>query len=683
MAGFLGARVVLLLNQPPNAEVQGTVHSIVAGETLSLLDVYFPATNSHLPAFTVQSSAIADIKVIVTKQDVAPPKPKISPHPPHRVDTKLSTVEYPPELQSPATYNDPAILSYDRTRPHKNAVELAAAVPTGLRHDPPAQEENIKRKRQPKQKVKDPSEVQQLPILDTETSRHGNVMDNHVKRDKGWRQTPLLQPAEEPAKQSKRKQKHTKGESQNGWATEDATDIQDMGEFDFEANHKLFDKQQVFDDLRKGDTTADEDRLVSHNKLAPRKNLLPSENVLSPKLETEDKGSDADTDVAFNTGRSSSRQSLARRHQARSNSGLPDGRSHVSSTTPSSDRLLQRSATANSKANRPLPISTVSGSKVGRNFSPHSATTTASKRMNGTRSPTGLYIQGDVPCPTLYPSALDLLEEETCSRYALPPEVITENAGRAIAEQAIAFIDSPAEMRRGSRPNTTKPGMTSSAHGFENVPPVIVVLAGTHTTGSRALAAARQLSSRGFKLIIVETPSQASNEQCGKQMSMIKKMIRAGANIKRGAWPKANEYIRGLNGPPVVIIDALLSGAKYEDVQESTHDDTLATDIRRMIDWANRSRAPVLSVKCPSGLSDHDGSATIVDGEPLAIKADRLVALGAPVTGVLEALKLGEGFDILLADIGINIALKADDAVSFGTQWTVPLTFVATEQDAD
>jgi len=117
------------------------------------------------------------------------------------------------------------------------------------------------------------------PVMNFEVFRNGNDMSGSVRRGKGWRQTPLLQPSPQSAnspqlsggkKKSRREIDHDKEVSQNGWATEDVTDIQELEEFDFEANHRLFDKKSVFEGLRMGDTTADEDRLVGHNKVPAR-----------------------------------------------------------------------------------------------------------------------------------------------------------------------------------------------------------------------------------------------------------------------------------------------------------------------------------------------------------------------------------------------------------------------------
>jgi enhancer of mRNA-decapping protein 3 len=109
-------------------------------------------------------------------------------------------------------------------------------------------------------------------------------------RSKGWRQTPLLEPnpSFQPFATLKRQKGRGKGRvDENGWATEDATDVQDMGDFDFIGSLAKFDKHSVFEKIQAEDSIAEEDRLVSHNRLpkvkpgtAGGKNLHYTENVL-------------------------------------------------------------------------------------------------------------------------------------------------------------------------------------------------------------------------------------------------------------------------------------------------------------------------------------------------------------------------------------------------------------------
>lgn len=536
-------------------------------------------------------------------------------------------------------------------------------------------------------------QAQEVPpaVMNIEVSRNGNDMNGTVKRGKGWRQTPLLQPSPQPgASPSKgvkmtRRQREERREGQNGWATEDATDIQDLGDFDFEASNTLFDKKTVFDELRQGDTTADEDRLVGHNRLARPgtyggKNLHPTENVLSPKLPAEDASSDADTEMNFHTGRSSSRHSVSKAQPSRQNSAVVDSR-HPLASSMSSERGLSRSTISLVGRNgKPLPVRANASPRPDRLHSPHSVV--SSKAAASPRPPVScqaphLALQhSNAPCPVLLPAALETLEAETSNRYGLTQDAITETAACSIAQVAMNMFN-PTEptSRRGSRTHATR------AHIDPASPPVVVVLAGNHTAGARAVAAARHLTPRHSKIILAEAQYESAatqEEQMVKQTLMLKRMVRAGADIKRGTWRKASNYIKNLSGPPAIIIDALLAGATYDSLlsPNAAHSEAAQRETREMIDWANRSRAPVLSIGCPSGVSGQDGSSTILDGEPLAVRPDRVLALGAPMIGVLEAMKNGESWEVDLADIGINIALKIEEAVAFGGVWVDGLRFV-------
>ena len=182
-------------------------------------------------------------------------------------------------------------------------------------------------------------------------------------RGKGWRQTPILQdqptfspgppesrgetPAVGPSKRKTRKQRQM-AQAKNGWATEDATDVLELPEFDFEGNLSKFDKRSVFDQIRNEDTTADEDRLVSINRL-PRpgtfggQKLHPSENVLE-KTRRSETSSSSDDDITMGSGRTSRRamsRASVKRRAFGSTSAIPDDQQNTSSNPPASNLLKQ------------------------------------------------------------------------------------------------------------------------------------------------------------------------------------------------------------------------------------------------------------------------------------------------------------------------------------------------------
>ncbi|KAF2719746.1 YjeF N-terminal domain-like protein [Polychaeton citri CBS 116435] len=823
MADFTGMIVRLTLKQPPNTVLHGRVQQVVAGQTLSLVDVQF-SNGDKVPHWVVQGAAIADLQVVNTNippgpavRQIEPPQPP-PPPPPTQTQPQNGSLGQPTQpYQQPkparatpqratSAFVDPAILSFrpstaqsriaakPPTESHASAsvpsqasyapLSQAAAPSTPIksmlakaaenlphpqssspfvgearepqRHTPQAelsttpqqgskpegadtrdpfgletgQNEAGSRKKvrrgQKKKPITGENSTQSIAlpppqVMNTEVSRNGNDMNGAMKRGKGWRSTPLLQPTSVPppagssSVRGKTPKKQPKQAEQNGWATEDATDIQDMGDFDFEANHKLFDKKTVFDQLRQGDTTADEDRLVSHNRHRPGtyggKNLHPTENVLSPTQGAKkssqadvDSSSDADTEANFNNGRSSSRHSVS--HPSLAKKKVPSRQNsqilgetrlgHPLSASMSSERGRRASKPAMSVANRssrPIP-SNVSSPRPDRTHSPQS---TISSSLRKTSPVTQLQVpsliarNSEETCPVLHPSALEMLETETVSRYGISHDAITESAARCIAETALRAMQNPGSTsRRDSRANTIRANVPSnlqmtSARSSLGQPAytTVVILAGNHTIGARAVAAARHLLPRNCNVIISEASYESSDSydaQLAAQTAIIKRMQKAGWAAKRGSWKKASQYIKQLPSPPAVIIDALLAGSTYEGLAAESSNTTvtaqLQSEAREMIDWANRSRAPVFSVGCPSGVSGIDGSATIVEGEPLAIRPDKLLALGLPMQGLLEAMKAGERWDVSVADIGINIALRGDDAVTFAGEWVMDTSFV-------
>ena len=98
-----------------------------------------------------------------------------------------------------------------------------------------------------------------------------------------------------------------------------------------------------------------------------------------------------------------------------------------------------------------------------------------------------------------------------------------------------------------------------------------------------------------------------------------------------------------------------------------------------MIDWSNRSRAPVISIECPSGYDEASGETTVVEGEPVAVKPDRVLALGAVLQGVFEAMVEGETWSLSVLDVGLSSQLTGNEAVRFGPEWSVELEFVQGE----
>ena len=406
---------------------------------------------------------------------------------------------------------------------------------------------------------------------------------------KGWRQTPLLEepvkantrlsraqntkappnltpvpasrgskPILDPAKSKRRRYKDE--EDQNGWATGEATDIQDMGDFDFEENHKKFDKRKVFDEIRRDDTTADESRLVSFNRLPPvrpgtlgGKNLHYSENVLdSPiKRSIEHSSSDSEVDASetrINSGRSLSRASTRRTAPSRKGSAM---------AKTSFDRI--------------------SSPKI------KSESSTSLRKTSATQAkPTLLLSQSNSVCPCISPLQMLELEQLAITELGITEDMMTENAARSIAQTAYG-LTSPDEV-----------GQATSA--------LIVILAGNNKTGSRAIATGRHLRNHGARVVLCILGLEREDDLIDSVRRQLKIFRNYGGQaIKQDALVRT---LRKLQSPTDLIIDALLGiHVSFDDLRS----DDQATYFQ-LVCWANGSDADVLALDAPSGVDASTGN---------------------------------------------------------------------------
>ncbi|GAM89028.1 hypothetical protein ANO11243_070620 [Dothideomycetidae sp. 11243] len=502
-----------------------------------------------------------------------------------------------------------------------------------------------------------------------------SVALNPQGKAKGWRSTPLLEEASGPgqtvdtppakpstlmvkpstrAKKSGRRSRQEQQAQQNGWATEDATDVQDMGDFDFEANLSKFDKKAVFETIRNDDMTADEDRLVSHNRIARPgtyggKNLHPTEMVLSPPIKPVGDSeldvlsySASDVDLANDRD---SRQSLQARNHVM---GAPER-----AISGIGERSLSRTLRNVSSNQRPLNASVLSAASLNRS--------TSSIRNSQTHSDRGgphlKVLSTGTPCPIVSRERLQHLVKEYGDIPGLCNGGLIEVTALAIAQavcKATYHLHDPS--RRNSRAS-----------------PVIVILAGNHDRGSYVLAAARYLLGKDFRLLVSYADSDkadASDALCSRQLALLRRLPRR-RNLWIDSWPLINAQIKKLKSPPALILDALLDGSSYGAIENIQS----AIETREVIDWCNRSRAQVISIACPSGYDDRTGETTVLEGEPVAVKPDRVLALGAALQGVFLAMSEGERWGLTVLDVGLSMVLHGKEVIRYGMDWSMDVEF--------
>ncbi|QQK40418.1 NAD(P)H-hydrate epimerase [Penicillium digitatum] len=665
---FIGYNVLVTLREPHGGKLVGQVANVF-GQRLLLQDVTFFWNGQRLPQYSIDASAIIDLSLETNTQ--APSQRQQLPQ--HQINPQLqpyAAMPLPPApTQSTPTqqqFNDPAILSFSKAPLVSNPfIETAStAVPANQIPGVVSASLRTSHKKLPRS-PQELSPLKQTPKRNRRgnqenireergyVAKHGAAASTNPK-SKGWRQTAFVEPAapalqDSPEARSRsgiklRKKKSRRyAEDPSGWATEDATDIQELGEFDFESNLSKFDKRTVFEQIRNDDTTADEERLVSFNrKVKPGtnggKNLHWTENVLdSPQ------NSDTGDDIEGMSEIKLSSDTLSTRERSRAPTHTQPPRKDSAIQAP--PMVPQLSALGRSQ----LHVN------ISRTTSPRPSRSSVSPMIAPNVSGSGCLrlTTTNRSCPTVSPLQTLEIEQISVAEFGLADEIITENAGRGIAEAAVALLSNDAAA------------------------PTLLILTGNHRTGARAIAAARHLRNRGHRVTVcllgLEHEAELL-ENCRKQLDIFRKV---GGRVLK--WEDLSARLATSDLGPDLIIDALFGiHLSFDDLR--TDDQGVAFE---MISWINRSNVDVLSVDVPSGLNASTGEVTLAEGGRLCVNATSVVCLGAPKTGVLNALLSGErlSWNLAVADIGIpqivwrKYGTRRRHGIDFGNKWVVPLKY--------
>jgi len=200
----------------------------------------------------------------------------------------------------------------------------------------------------------------------------------------------------------------------------------------------------------------------------------------------------------------------------------------------------------------------------------------------------------------------------TGREFQLPPLLIMENAGRALAG-LVRDVFSP------SRSDT------------------VLALAGAGINGGAVLAAARILAHKGFSAaaLTTETPAKLDPD-VRRQVTMFRR--------EGGSAPALRP---GMELPDNTII---LDGVLGYSLGESLKGHALA-----FVELANAHASPVVALDVPSGLNPDTGAVKSV-----AVEAEATLAVGFPKQGILEPSAAKWVGDLYLADVGYPRELYSD-----------------------
>ncbi|KAI9649315.1 enhancer of mRNA decapping [Ciborinia camelliae] len=697
---FIGLTMLVTLSSPPGAQLRGIVSSIEPGKSLTLREVTCPSNGKYVPEFTINAAEITELIEAGNENVKAPPsviqqKPVVVPasaakkfedpailsmgkRPGSEVSPAVSVPSQSQWKSTPMERDDSARSAVGREDRRKEQ-NTSSALPDSLtsqeihnqeEHEAeileeldaelaglsvePAFAKSGRRTRRRKNQGKKPVEERAFQEPDV-------IPAKETTRSKGWRQTPLLEPVASfqpfATLRKKSQRRGNRNMEESGWATEEATDVQEMGDFDFAGSLAKFDKKTVFNQIQAEDGIAESDRLVGHNRLPKAKpgtyggkNLHPAENVLDvpngATKATETWKSDADdTDIqekSSQRGSGSGRNSRTRR--------------------PESKLSIHHRPTSRKGSIAP-------SSQPSRNIS-----VAPSKLMF-------YLVPSDRRCEPI--SALQMLNLENIAdtELGLTEDMMTENAGRGIAEVGLSAVST------GNR------GLTQ---GKKSTVPTVVVFAGNNKSGLRAVAAGRHLRNHGLNVVVCVLGLERDSELLVGLRRQIKVFRGFGGKVLTKS--ELLDFVKSLPVPIDLIIDGLLGlTMSFEELR--TGDQATAYEL---IEWANRSKAPVLAIDVPTGIDPTSGKVSIIDGRKLYIHARYVVAMGAPKKGLLEAMSMGEGvgdeeklglgmtsgnakasgeWQLFVADIGLGMAVwkkagtRVRRGVEFEGSWVLGMRF--------
>ena len=206
------------------------------------------------------------------------------------------------------------------------------------------------------------------------------------------------------------------------------------------------------------------------------------------------------------------------------------------------------------------------------------------------------------------------LDRRAIEEYGIPGVVLTENAGRRVAEEALEMLEDALEPR-------------------------VAILCGKGNNGGDGFVAARHLYNHGVKVDLYLFTIMADIAFVHDPWTHLKILVKMGFDIKEVTTaPDARRILPDIEDSDL-IIDALLGTGAEGEVREP---------YRTAIEDINNSGVPALSIDIPSGLDCNDGRVL-----GAAVRAARTVTFVLPKKGFTRAEGPKHVGEVVVADIGI------------------------------
>ena len=406
----------------------------------------------------------------------------------------------------------------------------------------------------------------------------------------------------------RQKSRHTREQRETSeWEAEDASNIQKMPEFDFAANLSKFDKHSVFSQFKNDDTTADEARLVGHNRM-PRPGTNGGRN-----LHFSENVLDAPR-LTPKPGKWSSEA----------------GESELEGVLQSSPSIHMHRPPSSSKKDHDQPQSATSNRRVPTSRSMSSTRTRSMDRIL-----------------TLTPLQSVEAEAFAVSHIGLSEDIMTENAARGIAEVVMHDLkDRAAAIKQ----------------------PQMIIFAGNHKTGARAISAGRHLLNHGVQ--VVTAVLDANDGFYGRSNENLLPAVRQAIFSFRKSGGKVfpvQTLFRSIESPsfrPHVFLDAV-HGIHLQHRDLSPNAQAHVVDLLEVFQDSGHEEH-VLSIDVPLGRDPITGKVTIGHDKSSLHWPQHAIFLGTPkpwreaVFGIAgdetEKTMMLQGFKSWVVDLGFNFA---------------------------
>lgn len=389
-------------------------------------------------------------------------------------------------------------------------------------------------------------------------------------------------------------------------------------DFDFESSTAGFDKHAALEEFVNNDHIDPSQRLAGHNKLkSPVKTTYNNdENVLDSKVDKWEQ-------------------------ESRNGSNGSERKTRLTEKTANNLASLINSG-ASSSASRP--------------------------RYNN-RSPSlefrGLQLICSETKDTLpLASPIQLLDIERLAfeSFKISSQLIAENASRGITGLVIKILG----------------GASRISNKNHNLPPLVLLLVGNNRSGARALAAGRQLTNHGVRVIAFTLTDFNSVDEFDENVKHQLELFQLSGGKCTSSLSGLNKIVSDIDTPIELVVDALQG---FDTNLSDLWGDELELALQ-LIRWVQQQDIGTLSLDIPSGIDA--GSGLIGDVE--IIDAKWVVSLGLPVNGILHAYSNGAAqkgdWTHYLVDVGLPLnlfkkgSLRKFDRNWFGGEWSVSLEIV-------